>query len=422
MSSCTSSRTGTTPSASSLQASWPSYGGGPANTHTATGSRITAANVASLHLSWATCLASPRTASVGTSLLPGYYLPHTSDFLSFTSPVVGDGRVFIEPAFVSPRSLAGFAELVAVDERTGRVDWERRLGPEGDLSVLPVPVVDNGRVYAGDLSHLYAFSASSGALLWKFDAPGTGQAVFPNVGDGRVYFARNFDLFSLDASTGALDWTAPLWATASDSVPPAVIGPTVVIGDCFGGVQAFNTASGTTTWSVRVSSPSQLANVTSPTFGAGNLIVSNGKKLFAIDAAKGTVMWSRPEADLVQPVAFVADKGRVFAPTDPGPWQAYSAATGQEEPAFHPVNFGADQTKVPTGSNDVVFFPTVLGGMKAVDASTGRTVWTMPGNTGAPSSPTAPQDETSSAAVAGSAMVVLVGRPTGAFLALYSLR
>ena len=426
MSSCASSRTGLVPSASSLQASWPSYGGNPANTHTAVSSRITAANVAGLRLSWATCIAPPGEVSVRasgfTTTAVGYYLPHTSDQLYITNPVIGGGRVFVEAVFAKTFSNppAGFAELIALDERTGKLDWARRLGQELNTTGLPVPAFDHGRVFAGDLSHLYAFDASDGALLWKYSSPAPGQPIFPNASGGRVYFARNFYLFALDASTGAVDWTGPLLATPTESAPPAIVGATVVIGDCFGGVQAFSASSGATKWSVRLSDPSQLANVTSPTFGGGNIFVSNGKRLFALDANKGTVVWSHAEHNLAGNPVFVTDLGSVFAPTGAGPWQAYSTATGQERLGFRSVATGADASQAATGSRDVIFFPTALGVLKAIDASTGRTLWTMPGST-LPSPIAGLRDETSSAAVAGSAMAVFVGRSTGAFLALYSL-
>jgi outer membrane protein assembly factor BamB len=362
------------------------------------------------------------TASGITTTAPGYYLPHTTDQLYLTNPVIGGGHVFVEPVFVKAFSNApaGFAELVAVDEPTGRVDWTRRLGPEVDISLLPAPVVDHGRVYAGDLSTLYAFNASDGALLWKYSSPATGQPIFPNVSGGRVYFARNFGLFALNASTGAVDWTARLLATPTDSTPPAVMGPTVVIGDCYGGVQAFSTSDGAPRWAVHLSSPTLLANVTSPTFGGGNIFVSNGKRLFALDANKGTIVWSHPEQDVLGNPVFVTDQGSVFAPTTAGPWQAYSTATGQERPGFRSDATGADVGQAATGSRDVIFFPTVLGALKAIDASTGRTLWTMSGST-VPPAIAGIEDKTSSAAVAGSALVVFVGRSTGAFLALYGL-
>jgi hypothetical protein len=261
--------------------------------------------------------------------------------------------------------------------------------------------------------HLSSTNALVGAVREKYSRCGEG--------DGAALSAEVDDLVAAERLRQRVSGPEclQLLATPTESTPPAVVGATVVIGDCFGGIQAFSASSGATRWSVRLSSPTQLANVTSPTYGGGNIFVSNGKRLFALDAEKGTIVWSHPEDDGLGNLVFVTDEGNIFAPAAAGPWQAYSTATGLKRPGFRLVIDGAE-SEAATGSRDVLFFPTVLGVLKAIDASTGRTLWTMSGSA-LPPVIAGIRDETSSAAVAGSVMVVFVGRSTGAFLELYGL-
>lgn len=95
----------------------------------------------------------------------------------------------------------------ALDARTGRLVWQRRLVSRAETFVDIAPVAANGLVYTSTVGYtpgsrgaLYALDAHTGAVRWRFDTilgqwrfpaeAGGGGAWYPAAvdDDGRVYF------------------------------------------------------------------------------------------------------------------------------------------------------------------------------------------------------------------------------------------
>jgi outer membrane protein assembly factor BamB len=203
-----------------------------------------------------------------------------------TAPVYHRGLVFF--AYVDGR-------VVAVDARTGKPVWTRRL--PGHLESSPMAV--GGRLFLGtDTTNVVAVRASDGAILWQFNSPGAIKAS-PSYHDGRVYVADyEGGMFSLNARSGKL-----LWRTNTTRVPPYGKGgfyssPAVAFGRVYAGrddgtVFAFDAHTGRVEWSFPTrnyvyGSPA-VAQVpgTPPTVYIG----SYDEHLYALDARTGKREW-----------------------------------------------------------------------------------------------------------------------------------
>jgi outer membrane protein assembly factor BamB len=251
------------------------------------------------------------------------------------SPAVVDDTVY--QAFLNrlPCSARGGrgrdGELVALDARTGRVRWRRRIGPSESS-----PVVVNGLVYVGDWNgNVYAFRARTGRTRWTFR---TGDDVKGGVAvAGRRLYIGSYDgrLYALDARTGRLLWRASaqgrLGGRGNFYATPVAAYGRVYIGNTDGKVYSYGATSGRLRWSRHTgdyvySSPA----VWRQRVYAG----SHDKHLYCLDAATGRVRWR---------------------------FRANGEISGS-----------------PTVINGLVYFSTARGRTYALDARTAKVRWRWP--------------------------------------------
>jgi outer membrane protein assembly factor BamB len=130
-------------------------------------------------------------------------------------PIVAGKTMFV----ASPRSDS----VTAFSTDSGGIQWSFY----ADGPVRFAPVVWDGKVYvASDDGHVYCLDASTGELLWRFQAAPTGRLLLGNkrlisawpvrgapvVVDGTVYFAAGIwpfmgiFIYALDADTGEIVW------------------------------------------------------------------------------------------------------------------------------------------------------------------------------------------------------------------------
>jgi len=203
-----------------------------------------------------------------------------------TAPVFHEGKVFF--ADVN-------GNLLAVDARTGKPVWDRRL--PGHLESSPMAV--GGTLYLGtDATNVVAVRAVDGKVLWQFDSPGAIKAS-PSFHDGRVFVADyESGIFCLDARTGRL-----IWRTNTSKAPPFGEGgffssPAVAFGRVYAGrddgtIYALDEHTGRIEWAFQThnfvyGSPA-VARVpgTPPTVYIG----SYDERLYALDARSGRPRW-----------------------------------------------------------------------------------------------------------------------------------
>jgi outer membrane protein assembly factor BamB len=223
-----------------------------------------------------------------------------------TSPTVADDTVF----FGCTRSFSNepHDKFHALDADSGSKLWG--WGSGDNTGVRSSPTVVDGIVVFGsrenDSENVHALDASSGEVLWEFDAKGSVYAS-PTISDGTVFIGNRNASDNSDIDPGsvyALDLTSGenLWQYGVDrriESSPTVVDGTVFIGsgaagrNYGGSIHALDTDSGEELW--RFSIGDDLEDRVygrSPTVADGTVFAGSESSLYAIDAVSGEQMWS----------------------------------------------------------------------------------------------------------------------------------
>jgi outer membrane protein assembly factor BamB len=155
-------------------------------------------------------------------------------------PVVADGMVYVTTEISGDSQTS----VLALNQSTGDVVWQH---PVGDWAAL---TYDSGRIFAVD----------GGGLLTAFDA-----------------------------TTGAIDWSSQLPGQYSFSSPPTAAGGVVYDGGAGEGgtLYANNEATGALVWSASVAN----GDDSSPAVAGGDVYVTYPDNYYAFDAANGDLVW-----------------------------------------------------------------------------------------------------------------------------------
>ena len=280
----------------------------------------------------------------------------------FTSPAIVDGVVY--------------SGTNAFDAVTGKLLWATN---SGGLS----PAVARGIVYIDTQDGLCAYAAARGTNVWCArnnylpDAP-SGAAVV----HGIAYFGSAAgSIFAVDAATGAQLWSSPISSHNAASSPAVANGVIYINGDR---LFAFDAKTGAPLWSSAI-----VDGTSSPAVAGGIVYCSGGTHLAAFDAKTGAVLWSVSPAG---PLAILGDspaaaKGKIYiGATFPGregsssgTLYALNAHTGKTIWSA-PVASGI--TSSPAVANKVVYVGTDGGTLYAFDAKNGATLAAVPGVAG----------------------------------------
>ena len=252
---------------------------------------------------------------------------------SAASPAVGNHLVFVsllnKPPCNASHGVDG--KVIAFDAETGRIRWQRTIGPSESS-----PLVADGMVIVGDWSHdIYAFTAASGNLRWHFKAGGLVKGAISQSGN-RVYFgAYDTHVYALDLHTGKQIWRASsqprIGRTGTFYANAAVAYGRVYIGATDGKMYSFGATSGKLRWSN----------------GTGDFIYSSA------------AVW----------------RGNVLVGSYDGYFYSFDAATGDIRWRFHA---GAKISGSASVIDGVVYFSTLSGRTFGLNARNGKLVWSYP--------------------------------------------
>jgi len=222
-------------------------------------------------------------------------------------------------------------KLIAFAAGTGRLRWERTIGPSESS-----PLVEGGNVYVGDWNGaVYCFAEADGRLVWHFQADGKVKDGLA-FSDGRVYFGTyGSKVYALAAGTGRLVWESSaqprLGGSGTFYSTPAVAYDRVYIGSTDGKLYSYGASTGDLRWSQ-----------------------STGGYVYASPA-----VWRQ----------------RVYAGSYSGSFFCFDAATGAILWSFRANGAVSGSATIVAGR---VYFSTLRGTTYALDALTGREVWTFP--------------------------------------------
>lgn len=302
-------------------------------------------------------------------------------------PTVGYGKVFVS-------QLKGV--FYAVDAKTGEWRWRRKFAYCSASSptlarglviatFVPLPCTRGKRGVPG---LVIAMRQSDGRTVWTKRIASesspliVGGRVFVGSWDGRIY--------ALGLGTGKVLWSTLLADEVHSS--GAYAAGTVYFGDNSGTVTALDARTGTTRWQARSFSRLRTGReyfYATPTVAYGRVFASNTDgTVYAFGAASGNLLWASPVGTYVYTAPAVWEK-RVYVGTYDGKFLALDAATGEtvwsrEMPA---AVHGA-----PTVMAGLVYMSTCPycgqkgsryaksgpNGTYALDARTGKLVWSYP--------------------------------------------
>ncbi|MEA2492250.1 MAG: hypothetical protein QOJ29_161 [Thermoleophilaceae bacterium] len=255
--------------------------------------------------------------------------------LSASAPAVAGGKVY---AVVSKNASggiagAGRARVVALDGRTGRVRWAKRLGAASESS----PLATKGRIYVGSQDGtVYCLLATSGRIVWRYRAGGAIKAG-PALSQGRLFIAGyGGRVAALRAASGRVIWRAGTSGRSFGRAgnfygTPAVAFGRVYASNTDGRVYSFAASSGKLAWSHSTGGYVYAAPAVAavPGMKPAVFVGSYSGKFMALDARSGAVIWSRSGYGKISGAASVIGNVVYFSSLSKHRTWALAAKTGR---------------------------------------------------------------------------------------------
>lgn len=172
----------------------------------------------------------------------------TSGALKWTFPISGSdtiGSPAMDNGVVYFGSVNG--NIYALDATTGALKWSYN---PNSYPINSTPIVANGAVYVTvSNGEVIALNASTGAPLWTFGFFNRNGIASPALANGVVYVSIGGapdQLYAFDATTGAVLWQT---AVSNSQSTPAVANGVIYTGSSDHNVYAFDASKGTKLWS-----------------------------------------------------------------------------------------------------------------------------------------------------------------------------
>jgi len=154
--------------------------------------------------------------------------------------------------------ISGDRWLYAAEAQTGLLRWQfstgRGLGEAAAAAdavasrTVAAPVVANDKVYVARSRYVYAVSADSGLLRWRFSADGD-VIGSPSVSDRRLVVATHAgSIYCLHANTGEQLWRWRTVGGESFGAPPVATSDVAVVRSHWGTLYALELATGKARW------------------------------------------------------------------------------------------------------------------------------------------------------------------------------
>lgn len=294
--------------------------------------------------------------------------------------------------------------------------WPEKLTQKWKVEVgsgYATPLVVGNRIYLfsrqGEREVMSAIDADSGKVLWQtgHDAPftmhsaaaphGPGPKSTPAFSNGRLYsIGMTGIVTAYDAASGKQIWqkpgstTVPMYTTHAFS--PIVDRGLVIFhlgGHNEGALTALDANTGNIRWTWKGDGPGYGSPIIADIGGTRQVITITQGKLVGVDAANGMLLWERPYAiaNFTNSVTPVLYGQTIIVSGNGGPTQELSITKKGNEWVTEVVWENAD---IPLRMSDAVIAGDVLFGMTtrnsgqyfAVDARSGKTMWTSEGRQG----------------------------------------
>ncbi|MFT3696503.1 MAG: PQQ-binding-like beta-propeller repeat protein [Kofleriaceae bacterium] len=282
----------------------------------------------------------PPTQPLSPELAMRWSTPVGGHLLS-ARPAIADGVVYVTATDLADGGGGG---VIALDLATGAIKW--RFGTPEQVRG-GVAVVDGVVVIPEIDGTIVGVDAATGRMQWTHElarVPAEARATFASVtaSDGEAIIGHQRDLAVLDVRDGHARWHLdPVPAGEnSQSLAAAAVGDGFVVGTfnrLFGGVQAWDLASGSQMW--QVESADTIGINATPVIADHTVFIANAAdQVTALELGTGRVLWR--------------------APLDDAGFEWGNATIG-----------------TPAYAHGILIVPTLYNDVVALDARTGAELW-----------------------------------------------
>jgi outer membrane protein assembly factor BamB len=197
----------------------------------------------------------------------------------------------------------------ALDAKTGKVIWERRIGRLNASS----PAYYKHHLYIVNLvpGHIVKLDAKTGKIVWKHSLPARAESS-PVVIDRTVYFGcENGELYALSTGRGDIRWATQLGGPVKSA--PAYYGGRLYVGDYGGYMNAVDAKTGKLVWQSGSLGPGFGGSgefYSTPAVAYGRVYAGNNDgRVYSYDTSDGELAWSYSTGGYVYSGPAVANTG-----------------------------------------------------------------------------------------------------------------
>ena len=322
---------------------------------------------------WRQFRGSPQLHGVSASSLAAtpklLWTYESSDPIDSSAAIVG-GVVYVG---------AGTGDLLALDLASGKLRWKYSTG---NLIGESSPAVGTDAVFVGDLAGLvHAVSLRDGKPLWTFKTGAEIKSSPVLVNDVVLIGSYDTHLYALDARSGKLRWKVVTKGMVHAT--PAVQDGLAFVAGCDAVFRA-----------IRVTDGTEAYHIDSGAYTGASPLLDNGRAYFgtfnyevlAVDLKQRRIGWrySDPESRFPYYSSAALDQGRLFVGGRDKLVHAIEAGTGRRIWTFA-TRARVDSSPVVAGGR--VYVGSTDGRLYALDAASGKKSWEFEIGAGVTASP-----------------------------------
>ncbi|MFB3896690.1 MAG: PQQ-binding-like beta-propeller repeat protein [bacterium] len=169
--------------------------------------------------------------------------------------------------------------------------WSYDLDDGRSHWIYSAPVVDAGRVYAGNAGKFVCLDAETGTPIWdkRYGSDWVSSWVTPSIANDTMYFGAIWNeenCFAADIKSGEILWN---YKTGGVHTAPVPYKNTVYVSDANGKLSALDINTGQEIWATQLDKSWILST---PAISNGMIIAASGKgTIYAVDTTTGTIRW-----------------------------------------------------------------------------------------------------------------------------------